>query len=71
MTIFSCTPTTQQSTCVGLQEAVGCAREQEADAPSDGRRWRNRWRSCRWTRAEELENKRRSVTKDDATTNQT
>ena len=73
MTIFSRTTATQQSTCVGLQEAVGCAREQEAEALADVRWLRDRWRSfrCWWTRVEMLKNKRRSVTRDDVTTNQT
>jgi hypothetical protein len=71
MTIFSCTTTTQQSNCVKLQEAVGCIREQEAEAPADARQWGDRWRSHRWTRAEALDNKRGGVTRDDVTTNQT
>jgi len=67
--IFSHTTTTQQSNCVGLQEAVGCAREQEAEAPADGRHQHDRWHSHWCTSADVLENKRRSVTRDDTITN--
>ena len=42
---------------------MGCTGEQEAEAPSDVRRQRNRWRSHQWTRAEGLENKRSETTK--------
>ena len=67
--------TTQQSNCVELQEAVRCIREQEAEAPADARRWRDRWCSHRWrwtrTRVEAPDNKRRNVTRDDVRTNQT
>ena len=65
------TTTTQQSTCAKLQKAVGCAGEQEAEVPADGRLWSNKWHSYPWTRVEALENKRRSVTRDDLITNQT
>ena len=52
-----------------VEEEVGCAGEHEAEVPVEARQWQDRWRSHRWTRAEAL-NKRRSVTRDDATTNQ-
>ena len=67
-------PHDTSKTTINLRRTLrggGCAEEQEAEELAEGRPRRDRWRSCQWTKAKALENKRGRVTRDNTTTNQT